>query len=145
MCPGDCQGHNQCFLWHRVLADAQPLQHILAKAHQKFFWQWFYLSWENLPADSAAANILQRQHGTSLLSPQGQSQRPRSPLGMEKSKPHPWPAHRAGCLAQVPATPSPAQLRASLTPVWPPWDRHQKLLAFGNKMEEESRGLRKAP
>lgn len=71
---------------------------------------------------------------------------------MEKSKPHPWPAHRAGRLAQVPATPSPAQLRASLTPVWPPWDRHpqggdrhQKLLAFGNKMEEESRGLWKAP
>lgn len=51
---------------------------------------------------------------------------------MEKSKPPSWPAHRAGCLAQVPATPSPAWLGASLAPIWSPWDRHTLLLAFGN-------------
>lgn len=50
---------------------------------------------------------------------------------MEKNKPHSWPAHRAGwwhLVTQVPATPSPACLGASLAPVWPPSPRHTWLL-----------------
>lgn len=52
------QGHNQCFPTHRVLQMLNLCSTSLLKPI-RIFWQWFYLSWENLPADSAAAKAAQ--------------------------------------------------------------------------------------
>lgn len=130
-----------------VLADAQPLQHAPAKAHQKFFWQWFCLGWENWPADSAAASILRRQHGAFSAQPPGTElavQETSRDGGKQTSIfllacSESWPP-RSGACCPLPgmAGAVPRSHSASLGHRW------SMLLAFANEIEEESWGLQES-
>lgn len=125
-CPGDRQGHSQRFpghvpgCWQMPSLCSTPL----LKPIRNFFGSGFALAGKISLLTQQQQVFCEGSTALSLLSPQGQSYRSRSPPGTEESKPQSstLPARRAGLLAQVPAAPSPAWLGLFLAPIRLPWD-----------------------